>query len=169
MTGRATSATPHSVRKTSKPGAIAQLGEHLPCTQGVSGSIPLSSTNPMTPWPAQGQNAAQARPRRAQVSVLALVEGPIEGLIGLVQPLRQPLFNNLEICTKNRRAKPTGENACSLAQANGDAGSSIQALVNWHRPQRGWPSLIAPTVGVKPHSAPATKRAAQAHWGYRVK
>ena len=25
-------------------GAIAQLGEHLPCTQGVSGSIPLSST-----------------------------------------------------------------------------------------------------------------------------
>jgi hypothetical protein len=26
-------------------GAIAQLGEHLPCTQGVSGSIPLSSTN----------------------------------------------------------------------------------------------------------------------------
>ena len=30
--------------KTSKKGAIAQLGEHLPCTQGVSGSIPLSST-----------------------------------------------------------------------------------------------------------------------------
>ena len=25
-------------------GAIAQLGEHLPCTQGVSGSIPLGST-----------------------------------------------------------------------------------------------------------------------------
>ena len=29
-------------------GAIAQLGEHLPCTQGVSGSIPLSSTNSIT-------------------------------------------------------------------------------------------------------------------------
>ena len=28
-----------------KIGAIAQLGEHLPCTQGVSGSIPLGSTN----------------------------------------------------------------------------------------------------------------------------
>lgn len=28
-----------------KIGAIAQLGGHLPCTQGVSGSIPLGSTN----------------------------------------------------------------------------------------------------------------------------
>ena len=27
-----------------KNGAIAQLGERLPCTQEVSGSIPLSST-----------------------------------------------------------------------------------------------------------------------------
>ena len=26
-------------------GALAQLGERLPCTQEVSGSIPLSSTN----------------------------------------------------------------------------------------------------------------------------
>ena len=26
-------------------GGIAQLGEHLPCKQGVSGSIPLTSTN----------------------------------------------------------------------------------------------------------------------------
>jgi hypothetical protein len=28
----------------SKNGALAQLGERLPCTQEVSGSIPLSST-----------------------------------------------------------------------------------------------------------------------------
>ena len=28
-----------------KDGAVAQLGEHLLCKQGVSGSIPLSSTN----------------------------------------------------------------------------------------------------------------------------
>ena len=27
-------------------GVIAQLGERLPCTQEVSGSIPLGSTNP---------------------------------------------------------------------------------------------------------------------------
>ena len=27
-----------------KIGALAQLGEHLPCKQGVSGSIPLGST-----------------------------------------------------------------------------------------------------------------------------
>ena len=26
-------------------GGVAQLGEHLPCKQGVSGSIPLVSTN----------------------------------------------------------------------------------------------------------------------------
>ena len=26
-------------------GGVAQLGEHLPCKQGVSGSIPLISTN----------------------------------------------------------------------------------------------------------------------------
>jgi hypothetical protein len=26
-------------------GALAQLGEHLLCKQGVNGSIPLSSTN----------------------------------------------------------------------------------------------------------------------------
>ena len=31
-------------KKDQLNGAIAQLGEHLPCTQGVSGSIPLSST-----------------------------------------------------------------------------------------------------------------------------
>ncbi len=28
-------------------GAVAQLGEHLLCKQGVSGSIPLSSTKSM--------------------------------------------------------------------------------------------------------------------------
>jgi hypothetical protein len=26
-------------------GGVAQLGEHLPCTQGVIGSIPFTSTN----------------------------------------------------------------------------------------------------------------------------
>ena len=32
------------------PGAVAQLGERLPCTQEVSGSIPLSSTNRRRRW-----------------------------------------------------------------------------------------------------------------------
>ena len=32
------------LRPTKYYGALAQLGEHLPCTQGVSGSIPLGST-----------------------------------------------------------------------------------------------------------------------------
>jgi hypothetical protein len=38
-------------------GALAQLGERLPCTQEVSGSIPLGSTNYIAeeyPSPAEG-------------------------------------------------------------------------------------------------------------------
>jgi hypothetical protein len=31
-------------------GAVAQLGEHLLCKQGVSGSIPLSSTKYLILW-----------------------------------------------------------------------------------------------------------------------
>ena len=30
---------------STKFGGVAQLGEHLPCTQGVKGSIPLFSTS----------------------------------------------------------------------------------------------------------------------------
>ena len=30
--------------KTDRPGGVAQLGEHLPCKQGVMGSIPIIST-----------------------------------------------------------------------------------------------------------------------------
>jgi hypothetical protein len=44
MTDAKTKATKYAV-KISSTGAIAQLGERLPCTQEVSGSIPLSSTN----------------------------------------------------------------------------------------------------------------------------
>ena len=33
-----------TVSSSDRPGAIAQLGERLPCTQEVSGSTPLSST-----------------------------------------------------------------------------------------------------------------------------
>jgi hypothetical protein len=31
-------------------GAVAQLGEHLLCKQGVTGSIPVSSTKTICPW-----------------------------------------------------------------------------------------------------------------------
>ena len=44
VTERATSATQSRRKKDKQNGAIAQLGERLPCTQEVSGSIPLSST-----------------------------------------------------------------------------------------------------------------------------
>ena len=33
-------------------GGVAQLGEHLPCKQGVMGSIPIISTKP-TEWAAK--------------------------------------------------------------------------------------------------------------------
>ena len=45
VTERMTSATQDKAKITSKKGAIAQLGERLPCTQEVRGSIPRSSTN----------------------------------------------------------------------------------------------------------------------------
>ena len=38
------SVTPQRALKTEKPGGVAQLGEHLPCKQGVMGSIPIIST-----------------------------------------------------------------------------------------------------------------------------
>ena len=34
--------------KTQTDGGVAQLGEHLPCKQGVMGSIPIISTNGMS-------------------------------------------------------------------------------------------------------------------------
>jgi hypothetical protein len=40
QTGRALRSDPECI----EDGAVAQLGEHLLCKQGVSGSIPLSST-----------------------------------------------------------------------------------------------------------------------------
>ena len=36
-------------------GGIAQLGEHLPCKQGVSGSIPLTSTTQFTAYVVAGK------------------------------------------------------------------------------------------------------------------
>ena len=34
-----------TVKKSHEYGGVAQLGEHLPCKQGVKGSIPFISTN----------------------------------------------------------------------------------------------------------------------------
>ena len=36
--------TPYVILVRHSNGVLAQLGEHLPCTQGVIGSIPISST-----------------------------------------------------------------------------------------------------------------------------
>ena len=44
VTEGTTRATQQLTKKTSKKGVIAQLGERLPCTQEVCGSIPHSST-----------------------------------------------------------------------------------------------------------------------------
>ena len=37
-------AGPHWLLALNTFGAVAQLGEHLPCTEGVAGSNPVSST-----------------------------------------------------------------------------------------------------------------------------
>ena len=39
----------HPDPPSSRPGAIAQLGEHLLCKQGVIGSIPIGSTRHINP------------------------------------------------------------------------------------------------------------------------
>ena len=44
VTDRRTSGNAAYGKKTEPKGAIAQLGERLPCTQEVGGSIPPSST-----------------------------------------------------------------------------------------------------------------------------
>ena len=37
-------------------GGVAQLGEHLPCKQGVMGSNPIISTNQLRNWSREGRN-----------------------------------------------------------------------------------------------------------------
>ena len=39
-------------------GGVAQLGEHLPCKQGVMGSIPIISTTGQSPDPTSGEASA---------------------------------------------------------------------------------------------------------------
>ena len=44
-------------------GAVAQLGEHLVCNQGVAGSIPASSTNRVTFWAFDSSDRASVTKR----------------------------------------------------------------------------------------------------------
>ena len=64
-------------RKIDKSGAVAQLGEHLLCKQGVTGSIPVSSTIHRTGW-------HRKRPAWAVCDTSRSSAGPI--------------FNNSESC-----------------------------------------------------------------------
>ena len=41
----------NSIKPHLKNGGVAQLGEHLPCKQGVMGSIPIISTTGKLPEP----------------------------------------------------------------------------------------------------------------------
>ena len=47
-----------------KNGGVAQLGEHLPCKQGVKGSIPFISTNRRCRYPLIKQSKAKSRASR---------------------------------------------------------------------------------------------------------
>ncbi len=62
-------------------GAIAQLGERLPCTQEVSGSIPLGSTK--TPYIARRQSSYMNNHREVSEWIVD------------VWSLCQSLFNNV--------------------------------------------------------------------------
>ena len=65
-------------------GAVAQLGEHLLCKQGVTGSIPVSST-------IYRSSLRQTESKRSQI--LVAVE---HGVAGVLLRLFFSFFNNLE-------------------------------------------------------------------------
>ena len=67
-------------------GAVAQLGEHLLCKQGVTGSIPVSSTIPTA------QRKRQIKPEKANGDGLTLERAPTRSLASFAFSL----FNNLE-------------------------------------------------------------------------
>ena len=50
-------------RPPSRMRAVAQLGEHLVCNQGVAGSIPASSTNRVTFWAFDSSDRASVTKR----------------------------------------------------------------------------------------------------------
>ena len=49
-------------------GGVAQLGEHLPCKQGVMGSIPIISTTGQCPDPTVGGSECHAVLRTSRIS-----------------------------------------------------------------------------------------------------
>ena len=49
-------------------GGVAQLGEHLPCKQGVMGSIPIISTTGQCPDPTVGGCEYHAVLRTSRIS-----------------------------------------------------------------------------------------------------
>src|SRR5512143_1281093 len=65
-------------------GAVAQLGEHLLCKQGVTGSIPVSST-------IYRSSLRQAESKRSRILVAARVR-----VTGVLLRLFFSFFNNLE-------------------------------------------------------------------------
>ena len=57
----------HSARSAHEKGAVAQLGEHLSCTQEVRSSILLGSTNGASPSNRKSQHPSDQRVRRLDV------------------------------------------------------------------------------------------------------
>ena len=61
----------------SHEGAVAQLGERLPCTQEVSGSIPLSSTTVVVGGRAQSREAKAEAKAKTKAEAKAEAEGSV--------------------------------------------------------------------------------------------
>ncbi len=83
-----------SARERKPNGAVAQLGEHLLCKQGVSGSIPLSST--MNCPDAVAANAAALRTGRATM------RDALTRCTGGVDRLKFLIFEEKTFCTAFR-------------------------------------------------------------------
>jgi hypothetical protein len=83
-------------------GAIAQLGEHLPCTQGVVGSIPTGST--------RSRFTVRVIPR------LHRVEGLDARVVSCIAALLRTLFKNLNLgmTPRNELISTCDSKACRI-------------------------------------------------------
>lgn len=88
-------------------GAVAQLGEHLLCKQGVSGSIPLSSTIYCPDAVAAFGRCAPDGPPNDRRRPLACMGEPIEVRLPLSSEEKQVCTDLLVMCLfcKNREEK----------------------------------------------------------------
>jgi hypothetical protein len=107
-------------------GAVAQLGEHLLCKQGVSGSIPLSSTIFCPDAVAAFGRCAPDGPPNDRRRPLACMGEPVVGLPPLSSEENKVCITSMKCCLfcKNREEKIDLEASRYGFRPMSDAGSN---------------------------------------------